>query len=81
MWFLGNALQKYAILAAHPALVPFVTTPFSPHDLMQTIQQLLPQSCQPNAPNNPATAAARNASVKSTINTVRIRVSVANSSP
>lgn len=45
--FLGTALQKYAILAAHLALVPFVTTPFSPHDLMQTIQPLLPPSNPP----------------------------------
>jgi CheY-like chemotaxis protein len=42
--FLGTALQRYAILAAHAALVPFVTTPFSPHDLMQTIQPFLPRS-------------------------------------
>ncbi len=45
--FLGTALQRYAILAAHPALVPFVTTPFSPHDLMQTLQPLLPQGNRP----------------------------------
>ncbi|WP_143301648.1 hypothetical protein [Candidatus Entotheonella palauensis] len=56
--FLGSALQKYAILAAHPALVSFVTTPFSPHDLMQTIQPLLPPgdpppSMPPNPPGSP----------------------------
>jgi DNA-binding NtrC family response regulator len=51
--FLGDALQKYAILAAHPVLVPFVITPFSPHDLMQTMQPLLPQSCQPS-PTSPS---------------------------
>ena len=45
--FLGTALQKYAVLAAHPVLPPFVTTPFSPHDLMQTVQTLLPDSNQP----------------------------------
>jgi CheY-like chemotaxis protein len=45
--FLGTAIQKYAILASHAALVPFVITPFSPHDLMQTIQPLLPPSSQP----------------------------------
>jgi CheY-like chemotaxis protein len=39
--FLGTALQKYAVLAAQPALVPFILIPFSPHDLMQTIQPLL----------------------------------------
>lgn len=41
---LGTALQKVAILATQPALVPFVTMPFSPHDLMQTVQPLLPES-------------------------------------
>ncbi len=41
--FLGTTLQKYAILAAHPTIVPFMTMPFSPHDLMQTIQPLLPK--------------------------------------
>lgn len=45
--FLGTALQKYAILAAQPALVPFVTMPFSPHDLMQTVRPLLPESNHP----------------------------------
>lgn len=40
---LGTPLQKYAILAAQPALVPFMTLPMSPHDLMQTVQPLLPQ--------------------------------------
>jgi hypothetical protein len=54
MVFLGTALQKYAILAAHAALVPFVTTPFSPHDLMQTIQPLLPPS-SPSSPTSPTT--------------------------
>ena len=44
MVFIGTALQKYAILASHAKLVPFVTTPFSPHDLMQMIQPLLPPS-------------------------------------
>ncbi len=39
---LGNVLQKYTLLADHPACVPFVTLPFSPHDLMQTMQSLLP---------------------------------------
>lgn len=52
MVFLGTALQKYVILAAHPALVPFVITPFSPHDLMQTIQPLLPPS-NPPSPMSP----------------------------
>jgi DNA-binding NtrC family response regulator len=42
--FLGTALQKYAILAARLSLAPFVTAPFSPHDLMQAIQPLLPQT-------------------------------------
>ena len=55
MVFLGDALQKYAILAARPALVPFVTTPFSPHDLMQAMQPLLPKSCQPS-PMSPSEA-------------------------
>ena len=54
MVFLGDALQKYAILAARPALVPFVTTPFSPHDLMQAMQPLLPKSC-PSSPMSPVT--------------------------
>jgi hypothetical protein len=54
MVFLGTALQKYAIIAAHAALVPFVTTPFSPHDLMQTIQPLLPPS-SPSSPTSPTT--------------------------
>ncbi len=44
--FIGTALQKYAILAARPALVPFVTIPFSPHDLMQIVQPLLPEVSQ-----------------------------------
>ena len=42
--FLGTALQKYAILAARLSLAPFVTLPFSPHNLMQAIQPLLPQT-------------------------------------
>jgi DNA-binding NtrC family response regulator len=53
MVFLGDALQKYAILAARPALVPFVTTPFSPHDLMQAMQPLLPKS-GPSSPMSPS---------------------------
>ena len=44
--FLGDVLQKYAILAARLALVPFVTFPVSPHDLMQTVQPLLPDRGQ-----------------------------------
>jgi CheY-like chemotaxis protein len=40
--YLGDVLQKYALLAARPALVPFVTLPVSPHVLMQTLQPLLP---------------------------------------
>jgi len=42
--FLGTTLQKYAILAARLSLAPFVTAPFSPHNLMQAIQPLLPQN-------------------------------------
>ena len=42
--FLGTALQRYAILAARLSLTPFVTAPFSPHDLMQAIQPLLPST-------------------------------------
>ena len=40
--YLGDVLQKYALLAAGSALVPFVTLPVSPHILMQTLQPLLP---------------------------------------
>ena len=42
--FLGTVLQKYTILAVYPVLVPFVTAPFSPHDLMQTAQPLFPEA-------------------------------------
>jgi len=42
--FLGTVLQKYAILAAYPTPVPFMTMPFSPHDLMQTVQPFLLES-------------------------------------
>jgi hypothetical protein len=44
MVFLGTVLQKYAIRAAYPAPVPFVTLPCSPHELMQTVQPFLPES-------------------------------------
>jgi len=44
--FLGTALQKYAVFAAHLSHVPFVTRPFGPHDLMQTVQPLLPEDCR-----------------------------------
>ena len=40
--YLGDVLQKYALLAARPALVPFVTLPVSPHVMMQTLRPLLP---------------------------------------
>jgi CheY-like chemotaxis protein len=44
MVFLGTTLQKYAILAARLSLAPFVTAPFSPHNLMQALQPLLPRT-------------------------------------
>ena len=44
--YLGDVLQKYALLAAGPALAPFVTLPVSPHVMMQTLQPLLPNGGQ-----------------------------------
>ena len=42
--YLGDLIQKYALLFTRPPLRPFVTLPISPHVLMQTIQPLLPNA-------------------------------------
>ena len=69
----GTLLNMYVAQLMGKPLVIFIAAA----DRQAFVTRLI----QLQAPNSPAAAAATNASVKNTINTVRIRVSLANSSP